>query len=235
MKALVTYMLHNLMKSGRYFMPSVAFIIIVPWIYTIKPNPVLESYGTTSAILFCAAAWFTMQLWGAETERQMELTVLHAGGIRRYVWGRWIMLGVSGVVFSLYSILVPIGMSAFNRSVTAADLLLAAYAHGTAFLLGSLLVWGAELLFRKRSTLLGAVLVGVTASLAAGGLHDLLPAWGSWVVWILPPIYKVMEILSVYGSSDRSGAFFWLEIILPLLYSAAGVIVSTRLFRIPKA
>lgn len=64
MIALVKYMLTDLHRSNRYFMPAVCYGLLVLWMYSVRPNPVLESYSATVALAFGCALWFSVFLMG---------------------------------------------------------------------------------------------------------------------------------------------------------------------------
>lgn len=216
MIALIRYMLHDLLRSNRYFMPVVVYGLFVAWIYSLKPNPVLESYGLTMLLLFAVGAWFSVLNQGVESGRQQELTVLHAGGYRRYALARSAVHFVTGSLFAVYAILVPVVMDSFDRGVTAVDLLLAFYCHLAAFALGAGISWLADLLARQTKTVLGVVMVGIAASLAAGGLEEMLPDGLAWLTWLLPPVYRLMQGLFHYEQLSAGG--LGIRLGYPLLY-----------------
>lgn len=230
MRALVPYLLKDFLRSNRYFMPVAAFMVAVPWLYSIKPNPVLESYGVTCGFLFAVSVWFSLQFLLAEPVRQQELTLLHAGGTFRFALGKLAAVGVCSLVFSVYAVLVPVAMGAFDRRATAWDLLLGAYAHEAAFALGALIVWLGYLLFRRMNLLLGSLLLGVVLSLAAGGLERVLLDWGGWASWLLPPVYRIMKALTDYDMLEPVQLSF--HLIYPLVYALIGFSVAVKLFRV---
>jgi hypothetical protein len=207
MKALVRYMLIDLLRSNRYFMPAVAYGIFILWIYSLRPNPVLESYSVTVAVLYPVAIWLGVLLSGVEAPRQQELTILHAGGCGKYAAARAVLLSLLGLVFTLWAVLIPVIMGSFDRAATAADIALAVLSHEMAFVLGSGLSWLLVILFRKPKTASGVTMVAAALGLASGGVADMLPDWGSWLGWLLPPVYRIMRALSGFENMDAGTIF----------------------------
>lgn len=228
MTALVRYLLADFLRSYRYFMPVLLYGVFVPWLYTLKPNPVLGSYAATSAILFGIGVWFALQLLQSEHIRQQDLTVLHAGGRGRYALGKLAALLVCSLPFALYGVFVPLAMRAFDRPVTASDLLLGFISHELAYALGCWISWTALLWFRKANTVYGAALLMVVLSLGAGGLEGLVTGWMSPASWLLPPVYRIIRGLTDYESLGAAGR--WLYFGYPAVYIAVGFTIALRLY-----
>jgi hypothetical protein len=216
-------MLTDLLRSNRYFMPGTAYVIFVAWIYSVKPNPVLESYGVTAALLFAIAAWFGILLDGVEPKRQQDLTVLHAGGYVRYAQARMALLGLAALACTLYAVAVPLLRHSFDRGVTVTDLVLAFYSHGLAFALGAGISWLAVTVSRKQTEMLGVLLVVICASLGAGGIAEVLPGWSAWLTWLLPPVYQLLG--GLFGSGNRA-----VDLAYPLVYAAVLYMVIVKRF-----
>ncbi|MDF2938114.1 MAG: hypothetical protein K0Q90_3487 [Paenibacillaceae bacterium] len=215
MLALIKYMLIDLHRSNRYFMPTVFYGLVVLWMYSVRPNPVLESYSVTAALAFGCALWFGFMAEGAEARVQRELTMLHAGGWRRYAWGRMLVLGIWGAAFSLWGTLVPVAAGAFVRNPSAAELILALYSHLVSFLLGAFISWLLAVLGGNPRSRLVMAMVLLALALAAGGMESALPDWAGWLTWLLPPAYRLMHVLVKYPSMSSGAAAFW------FLYPAA--------------
>lgn len=209
MIALVKYMLTDLHRSNRYFMPAVCYGLIVLWMYSVRPNPVLESYSVTVALAFGCALWFGLMAEGSEAQVQRELTMLHAGGWRRYACGRLLLLGIWGLAFSLWGTLVPAVWGAFDRSPSGLELVLALYSHWVSFLLGAIISWLLAVLGVKPKSRLVMAMVILALALAAGGMESALPSWAGWGTWLFPPAYRLMHGLAKYPSMNPGAAVFW--------------------------
>jgi hypothetical protein len=217
MIALVKYMLTDLHRSNRYFMPAVCYGLLVLWMYSVRPNPVLESYSATVALAFGCALWFGFMAEGSEAPVQRELTMLHAGGWGRYGCGRLLLLGIWGFAFSLWGTLVPVVSGAFERSPTGLELTLSLYSHGAAFLLGAVISWLLAVLGVKPKSRLVMAMVILALALAAGGMESALPSWASGGTWLIPPAYRLMHVMAKYPSMHPGTAVFWF--LYPLAYT----------------
>lgn len=216
MIALVKYLLVDLQRSNRYFMPTVFYGLIVLWMYSVRPNPVMESYSATVALLFGAALWFGFMVEGTEAQVQRELTMLHAGGWRRYAWGRLLLMAVWGLALSLWGVLVPAVWGAFERAPTALELVLAFYSHWISFLIGAALSWLFAVLGDNPRSRLVLGMLALALALAVGGLESSLPSWAGWLTWLLPPVYRLMQVLAKYPSMDPAAVALWF--LYPLVY-----------------
>lgn len=218
MIALVRYMLQDLFRSNRYFMPALTYGIFVLWLYSLRPNPVLESYSLTTAVLFANALWLSRLLEGVEAPRQLELTVLHSGGFKRYAWARVVVYGLLGLVFALWAVLVPVLTGAFEAPANVGELGLAFYSHVIAFFLGCGLGWAVGLWLRLPQVIMSGAFFFLALTLAAGGIARLLPDWLSWLIWLLPPVHPLMQALIKFHSLDVAALVF--HVSYPLVYAA---------------
>lgn len=226
MLALIVYLLQDFWRSHRYFMPTALYLIFVLWLYSVEPNPVMESYGVTVAVLFVIGIWFSRLLEGTEPDRQRELTVLHVGGYGRFALGRIAVLGLFGLGFSLFAVLVPMLKGAFDRQATFTELALALYGHELAFLLGAALGWAVLSRSGKLSAELGLSMLGAGLSLAAGGIEGMLPAGLGWSSWVLPPGYRIVELLMKFHALGAAARWFYL--LYPLAYTAGLLFLAYR-------
>lgn len=223
MKALIKYMLQDLIRSNRYFMPVMSYGIFVLWLYSLRPNPVLESYSLTAGVLFAAGVWFGQLLEGVEPSRQLELTALHAGGFARYAKARAGVCCLVGMALTLWAVLVPVLLRAFDAPAGAGGILMGLYSHQAAFLLGCGLAWCANLWFGKLQSA-GLSLLVTALSFAAGGIGGQLPEWLGWLIWALPPVYPLMRGMLGF---ERLGGGQLLLFLYPLVYAVVmyGLIV----------
>ncbi|GMK37054.1 hypothetical protein PCCS19_01070 [Paenibacillus sp. CCS19] len=75
---LTVYQLQLFLSSYRYFAPITFYLIIIVWIYSVVPNPVMGSYSATAVLLYLFASWLGLNFFFSEPQIQQTLTVILA-------------------------------------------------------------------------------------------------------------------------------------------------------------
>ena len=160
-------------RSRAAIAPGVAWLFVLIGVYAYHPNDVRGSMGITALLLAPITAWLAIALTHAEPAPQRELLTAGRAPVATLATtaGAFALLGT---ILGVADIAWPIVSRAFDRPVTAADLLAGALAHtGCA-------VYGAAL-----GTLVGARLVSrpavaftilVAVAIVAVPLFELAPA-----------------------------------------------------------
>ena len=79
MGSLIHYMLASYTRSYRYFAPMAFMLISVVFIYSYRPNPIMDSYAVTAAFLFVGSAWLGLNFLNHDQGRQTMLLIVHSG------------------------------------------------------------------------------------------------------------------------------------------------------------
>jgi hypothetical protein len=217
MRFLIGYLLQDFFRSYRYFVPSMFYLIIVVWIYSVVPNPIMSSYSTTSVILYMFSAWLAMNFLISEPKVQQQITVLHIRSKLRYAFGRILAVWLITTVLALFAVIYPTLSGAFDQSVTGLQMLIALYAHLLLALVGIISAFIFHSLFRLKFIYsLGGLLLCLVISLAAGGIGEWLPEQFSFLAWLLPPAAKIMFAMTNFEELSVSKSVLYLG--YPLIY-----------------
>ncbi|WP_058304381.1 hypothetical protein [Gorillibacterium timonense] len=218
MRALVAFLLKDFYRSHRYFIPMFCYVGFVGWLYTIVPNPVLESYSTTSTLLYAITAWLTLNLLRSEPVVQGQLSILHVGKRIRYEWARLAAAGLLVTGLSLFATFYPLLRGAFQLRPSGAELLTGFYSHLSLSLLMISLVWVIEG-DGKRNYMNNLFLLILFIALSIGGQGILaeLPESLRFAGWILPPVFRVNDAL--LNSDVLSTGEYLTKLAAPIWYS----------------
>lgn len=230
MMALARYLFVYYMRSYRYLAPMLAFFCAILFIYSEVPNPVMDSYGFTSMWLFVVSAWLANGFINLEHESQRYVTVLFARSVATYYAVKLLLLELICVFLALFATVYPILFDKFDRTPSFAEALFAWLCHTIVAALGiaCALFFSDKRLSHKTMSLFG-LLALLAISMAGQGLANRLPEQISWIVWIMPPAYRIAEIFIRYQELS-AGTIAW-----TLLYATvyAGL-VATAFVRVSR-
>lgn len=225
MIALLAYIHRCFIRSYRYGAPSVIYLGILLLIYSTVPNPIMESYAFTSALLFVAAAAIGSLTIDVETANQEMATLAHTRSIVRLGGAKLLYAWIFASVLGAAAVLYPALLGRFERLPYPEELAMGLLYHAALALLGvSLSGWfSVKLIYSRFYAILG-LCIWVTLGLGAGGIANALPEPLAWLAHALPPIPLTMHALTFYG--ELSAGSKWLPIGAAALYAA----LSTGLF-----
>jgi ABC-type xylose transport system permease subunit len=216
--AAIRYFGKDYLLSYRYFAPLLAYGFSLSFIYSVIPNPVMPSYSFTSTVLFIITAWLALGYIDTEHETQQVITSLHMHNLHTYYICKVIPIGILIVLLSLVDIIYPILFNKFDRSPTLEEMIVAFLCHLTVSLLGmSAGFLCTRRIFPKWYSALGGLIAFIVISLAVQGIIHSLPPVIQFVEWLLPPLYRTMDLLNNYDSTTYLDIV--LGILMPLLYA----------------
>lgn len=206
-------------RSYRYFASYLFYVVIVPILYTYKPNPVLSSYAISSALLFVVAAWLGFGYVRNEDETQEQVTYLHVQNPIFYFISKILFLWLVSFPLALYAIVYPIVFQMFDRPVTAGDLFVALSSHAGLGLLGiALALLLHPRLIAKTSTAVSLLFLILIVSLAQKGITDTwLPGAFQAAGLLIPPVGSLMHALN--SDTELTGSMFVLIMTSPFIYA----------------
>ncbi|AOZ91779.1 hypothetical protein [Paenibacillus crassostreae] len=209
------YFLHIcFMRSYRYGPPTVVFMLGLIFVYSMVPNPVMDSYAFTTSFLFIVSASLCYSIIDIETPNQELVTVLHSGSLLKLYISK--MLYSWGFTFPLtiFAVFYPAVFHKFDRNPTLEELFMAVGYHSAVAWLGvSLACWFTVKLFRSRLLSFLMLCLVITISFSAQGIENSLPEGWSKLSILLPPLQRSIYVLSHYD-----------EIMFTMKISAIGVI-----------
>lgn len=213
MLPLIFYHISYYTKSYRYLAPLIAYVGFLLFIYTLSPNPVMESYAFSSVWLFAVSAWIAYGFADLEPGNQQPVTVSHAGSALAYHLSKLLALLLIGALFSSFAVLYPVLAGKFDRSPSVEEGIAALSAHIGTYLIGiGCALWFSERGFGKTQASLPAMIGVLVLSLGSGTALERLPDAFHFVRWLLPPAGIVSEVLTRqdrYAGWGTAGALMY--------------------------
>lgn len=215
------------LRSYRYWPPVLVVGLFFMFVYSVVPNPVMESYALTSSLIFAGAAWAGYGFVDTEEPMHGALVSLHGGGYRRYWIGRLaaglvLIVPLPAVVMTLY----PIVTDRFERAAEPAEIAAAFAGHLVLGALGfAVAVWFSRRAFAKPYMALFGMFLAVALSLAGEGAAQALPSGLDAIIWLLPPVRLTMTGLN--GFAEASLADLGRGFGMPALYAFVLLAVYT--------
>ncbi|KKO53339.1 hypothetical protein [Paenibacillus sp. DMB20] len=194
--SVLKYLLVSYTRSYRYFGPVAFVIITVLFLYSYKPNPVMDSYAVTSSILFIGCAWLGLSFLNHDQGRQTGLLVLHSGSALTFYIAQFAAIVLLAACLSAGAVLYPMLTGMFNEPVGWMRFLTALSAHVSLSLLGAAIA-----LFFQNGWIenygraAGMMLVLIVFSFAGLSLGSQLPEYAKWVIYLLPPVSPMVDMM----------------------------------------
>ncbi|OWA36635.1 hypothetical protein B9G55_00710 [Saccharibacillus sp. O16] len=227
MIALLTYIHRSFLRSYRYGAPTVIYVGILLLIYSTVPNPIMESYAFTSALLFVVAAAIGSLTIDGETANQEMATLAHARSIVRLGAAKLLYAWIFASALGILAVLYPTLLGRFERMPDLEELVMGVLYHAALAALGvSLSGWfSVKLIYSRFYAILGLCL-WVALGLGARGIADALPDGLSGLIHLLPPVSLTMHALTAYGELSMGAKW------LPIAAAVGYAFLSTALFLI---
>ncbi len=209
-------------RTHRWAAPVIVYVGSILFIYSVVPNPVMESYAATSALLFALSVWTGFSYIDAEHPTHQALAALHGGGIRRYYIGRLLTgLSIVSILPSLFAVLYPLAGGKFERAATGLEILAALLWHAALAALGlAVAVWFTNRLIAKHSHALLGLFLALSASLASQSIAQELPRGAAALIWLLPPVRQTMQFLTERDTGQGAPAEWLFGIAWSAVYAA---------------
>ncbi|MGZ9585657.1 hypothetical protein [Paenibacillus marinisediminis] len=223
-------MLRNYARSNRYFPPCALFLMWVMFQYSIQPNPILDSLTVTAVLLLFISAWVNYSFFETEDSVQEHITILQIGSVKKYLLCKIAASLLVSFLLSLFAVLYPLLFNKLDGEVTISNLSMGWIAHMEFALLGTAIA----ALFNSRlvantGTALGCIIIILIVSLGQGAILHLLPSGWSFIQWLLPPVYPIVQYMANMETySSLQGLFFF---VYPLLYAVILIVVYARLMK----
>lgn len=210
------------MRSYRYGPPTFVFILGIIFVYSVVPNPVMESYAFSTSFLFIVSCVLCYAIIDIETPNQESVTILHSGSFFILYLSKLLYSWIFTIPLALYAVLFPAIFHKFDRNPSFEELFMSFLYHLSITWLGvSLACWFSSKFIRSRlsSFLMLSLLIVITFSVSP--LENLLPERLKYAIFLLPPLDKTINVLSYY---DDATPFLKMSAIgAPLFY---GIIIG---------
>ncbi len=190
------------MRSYRYGPPTFVFILGIFFVYSVVPNPVMESYAFSTSFLFVVACVLCYTIIDLETPSQEAVTMIHSGSLYRLYLSKLLYSWIFTIPLALYAVLFPAIFHKFYRNPSFEELFMSLLYHlSISWLAVSLTCWFSSKFIRSRVTsfLMLSLLVVITFS--ATPLENLLPERLKYAILLFPPLNKTLNVLSDYDDT----------------------------------
>jgi ABC-type transport system involved in cytochrome c biogenesis permease component len=197
------------------------FGIALFFIYSVVPNPVMPSYSLTATLTFLFAAWLGFGYVDAEDVTQQMIGSLHAGGQTKYYAARASVIAFWTVCLSVVAVAYPILFDKFDRQPETGEALAALIGHAGLGMVGAAVSYlFTSKLVPKLSYAIIGLLLTVALSLAAGGIADALPGSLAGLIWLLPPVFPLMDAFNRHEEISAG----YQSIVLAAPWAYAGIL-----------
>lgn len=211
MPALLSYLHAIFMRSYRYAPASFVYIGWIAFIYTVVPNPVMDSYSFSASFLFVIAAVLCYTFIDLESGNQEYITTLHCGSLLKLYIAKLLYCWLFTVPFALYAVLYPFLFDKFNREPTLEELCFAFVYHVVSALLGVVIAsWFSSKFIQSRLMSFLSLTLLIVLTLTAQGIHNELPKTLKFIAYLLPPQQFTMDVLTHYDTAS------WLDKLMPI-------------------
>lgn len=218
MISLIAYMLRSYTRSQRYFAPFASLLIAVLMLYSYKPNPVMNSYAATAVMLFIGCAWMGLSFLNHDHPVHRQVTVVHVRSALKYNVGGILTLAFLTLLLDLIIVIYPWITGHFEESPDVYRFLLALVGHGLLGMLGvAISLYLQASWIRKSSHAVGLMLGIIILSLGGMKLSNLVPESLNALLWILPPVSPVMDVM--LNADDLQFSDFLFTYVHALIYT----------------
>ncbi|WP_239619168.1 hypothetical protein [Cohnella mopanensis] len=218
MTATMAYSLQYYLRSYRYVAPLLIFSLTLFFIYSIVPNPVMPSYSLTSTFLFVVSAWLAFGYIDVEDGTQQQITVMHTGSLSKYYYGKLLVIVIIVNILSIICVLYPILFNKFDRQPSLSEWVIALLSHSILSILGiALSILFTNKWVQKLSYAILGIFLAIALSLAGAGIENSSPHSIKALSWLIPPVFRTMDMLNNYEETAYSGVV--VSLISPLVYS----------------
>ncbi|WP_428911636.1 hypothetical protein [Niallia sp. Krafla_26] len=195
MTAFVRYQCISHIRSLKFIPPVFLFLAWVFILYAYKNVPILSSYAVSSIALYLTMTWITMSIFTQDEESEKHILMAHLGKKVKYLFGKWLTILVVMIPLLLFAIFFPIITDSFKEGVSITLYAFAFYSHVIFSVFGILVgnLFSATKLATKKYAWLSAVFV-IVVSLASKSIIE-ISMWFKWILWIFPPVFKVIEYM----------------------------------------
>lgn len=170
-----------------------------------------------------------MAIFQLEEESEKYILFTHLGGKVQFLVGKWLTAFISMLPFTLFSILYPLITNSFNGKMDFSLFAMTIYSHFSFAFFGIIIgtLFSATTLALKKYSWLSAVFV-IVLSLASKSLIETIEPL-KWVLWIFPPIFRVIEYMGDLDLIITNRGFF-LDQFIVLVYIAGSLSLLQFLF-----
>lgn len=235
---LIRYQYRQYILSAKWVLPMIAFICIIPALYSMEPVMVVNSLSITGLLLFAAMVWIGVSNQEIEPEVSEQIMILRLQSERKYYVSHILFLTLLSNIGVWISLAVPVlknileGNTLFGRKLVWSDiaggyLLLSACAF-TGIMVGEL--FHIRIVKERKIGLCGTFFVALLAVIRSGVIQKY--SFSKYLLWVIPPVSDVVSWftnMQYFNMVKVAGAFCLL-----MMYGIILAALKVELLRIKK-
>lgn len=172
-------------RKYKFLAPAVCFILFLFINYSVAPNPIRSSFGSTMILNFLMVPWFTLSFLRSQSNSHQVINSLHMKSKTKFLISSYISLLLLSILLSLTAVLYPLLIGAFDLAPSVGVILFALFSHFViSFLAATIALLFSKIVMRNPGT--------------------------SW-----PGLILVLALLLAVASAERDSLFYFLNYILP--------------------
>ena len=213
------YETEKLLKSRKWMVPAILFIMYLGMSYSVGPLDILSSFGICSLVVFIGILAVFFMCNDLSYQAMDQTVFIRVSSKKSFYIGKVLLVGKVSMIAAAISILVPIiqyvvnGKDFFTTAFTVEKgisgfvlFFLSGFCGGmTALLLNDRLVL-------KKEASIALCIFAALLTIIKGGLHEKFPVT-KLVRWVLPPLYDLSFAYS-HGNDflfrDTGIYFLWM-------------------------
>ncbi len=225
--AICKYETEKLLKSRKWLVPAVLFILYLGMSYSVGPLDILSSFGICSLAVFVGMTAIFFMYEGIHYQAMDQTVFIRISGKKSFYAGKVLLVGKAGMIVGAVSVLAPVIQYMINGKdffTTPLTMEIAISGFVLCFLSGfcggmTAILLNDRFIPKKEASIVLCILI-VLLTIVKGGLHEKFP-FVKWISWVLPPLY---DLSSAYtrGSSfllkDTGIYFLWMLFYLALQF-----------------
>ena len=195
--SVLKYNLKMYMKSYKYIMPFLIFLIYAAITYWMKPLDIVGSMISSATLIFALMIWIGFTYCNNVDLIAEEVIILKLKSHTRYWMYKIIFMSILGLIFSLLSIGVPLIINLiyniFKYPVTFSDVFVSFLIHMPLSIIGALIgmLLQPRMISNRKMAMLSAIFI-VVMSIAKVQVLKEFP-YSKYVMWVFPPINEISE------------------------------------------
>jgi len=225
MTSLLSYLHTCFIRSYRFGPPSFIFLAGIIFVYSVVPNPVMESYSFSASFLFVISSMLSYSIIDIETENQEAITITQTGSIITLYVSKLLYSWLFTLPFAFIAVLYPAIFQKFDRAPSLEELFISSVYHvSSSWLAVAITCWFSAKFIRSRLTSFLMLSLVIVIAFSVQPINNLIPDALQYVTLIVPPVYYTMDVL--YQYENETLFIKCMPIVASLLYG----LVSAAIF-----
>jgi len=233
--SLIKYHYQLYIKTNKYIMPALIWIVFLNLSYSQKPLDIVSSTLLSISVLFFVMLWVAISYMESVDPVSEQILLLKVKNRNTYYRSKNVFVFMLGTAYSLIGIAFPImenamnGFSMFTRPLTIWDILCAFILHMLTAILGGTLgiLFQPRCIKNRKEALMIVSLIALISIAKTGINHSFL--FAKYVTWLFPPLSDISTYFNenVYFSAAAMGK----AILYCGVYSAILLFISNQLLK----